>query len=187
MTIETIIDAIHVLPGASRQLLMERVQEIEYRKEYLLIEANKIDPSLYFIKNGMVRAFSDTEKNEITFWFGKEGDPVLSMKSYIAGAPGYENIELIENTQLYKIEAQELYKLYKEDIHIANWGRKLAERELLKTEERLISREFKTALERYEDLIENNPYLVQRVPLGYLASYLGITQSSLSRIRAVYS
>ena len=68
-------------------------------------------------------------------------------------------------------------------IHIANWGRKLAEKELLKIESRIISSEMMSAKERYDELIKNSPSLIQRVPLKHIASYLGITQVSLSRIR----
>ncbi|MEG2100855.1 MAG: Crp/Fnr family transcriptional regulator, partial [Flavobacterium sp.] len=77
-----------------------------------------------------------------------------------------------------------LQKLFEIDIHIANWGRKFAEKELIKTEERLISHQFSNATERYLELLQNNPQLIQRVQLGYIASYLGISQVSLSRIRA---
>lgn len=106
------------------------------------------------------------------------------MKSYVANQKGYEDIELLEDCQLYELKTKDLQALFEKDIHIANWGRKFAEQELVKTEERLISRQFKTATERYKDLLKNHPDLIQRVQLGHIASYLGITQVSLSRIRA---
>jgi len=74
--------------------------------------------------------------------------------------------------------------LYNSDIQVANWGRKFAEQELVKIEERFISRQCKTAVERYRELIGNDPDLLQRVQLIHIASYLGITPVSLSRIRA---
>jgi len=85
---------------------------------------------------------------------------------------------------LFKLNAAKLQELLKEDIHIANWARRFAELELIKTEERFIARQFKTAKERYEDLVKNHPELLMRIQLGHIASYLGITQVSLSRIRA---
>ena len=106
------------------------------------------------------------------------------MKSYVEDRPGYESIELLEDCDLYILETESLRKLFNEDIHIANWGRKFAERELVKTEELIISRQFKTSLERYKDLMTNKSDLLKRVQLGHIASYLGITQVSLSRIRA---
>ncbi len=113
-----------------------------------------------------------------------EGDPLISLRSYIQGTPGYENIELLETSELYRLRIADLRQLYASDIHLANWGRKLGEQELIKTEERLMSRQFKNAAERYEELLKNQPNLLQRVQLGHIASYLGISQVTLSRIRA---
>lgn len=106
------------------------------------------------------------------------------MKSYIANQKGYENVELLEDCLVYKLNTQDIRKLYTENIEIANWGIKFAENELLKAEDRLLTRQFGTATNRYEILLKNYPNLLQRVQLGYIASYLGITQVSLSRIRA---
>ena len=97
---------------------------------------------------------------------------------------GYESMELMEESELYLLKRKDLQELFKEDIHIANWGRKFAESEFMQTEERLISLLFTNASERYMKLIRNNPELLQRMPLECLASYLGITPVSLSRIRA---
>ncbi len=142
------------------------------------------EPFLYFIKKGIVRAFVPDISGEKTFWFGIEGEVVLSMRSYVYGKPSYENIELLEPCELYRISIPALQQMYEEDNALANWGRKLAEQELIKVEERLISAQTKNATERYRQLMDNTPHLLQRVPLGYIASYLGITQASLSRIRA---
>ena len=77
-------------------------------------------------------------------------------------------MELMENSVLYLLKRKDLHELFKEDIHIANWGRKFAESEFLQTEERLISLLFTTASERYMKLIQNNPELLQRIPLSVL-------------------
>lgn len=184
MNFETIIDSISPIPQSSKTLLYNYMQEVQFLKGHVLLKADKVESKIYFIKKGMVRAYATTEDNEITFWFGMEGDTIISMKSYVESKKGYENIILIEDCQLYELNMADLQKLFIEDIHIANWGRKFAERELIKTEERLISRQFRTASERYQELLENHPNLIQRVALGHIASYLGITQVSLSRIRA---
>ncbi|RXK83130.1 Crp/Fnr family transcriptional regulator [Filimonas effusa] len=184
MHINEIIQAIYPLPQAAAGLLKEHIMEVSFPKGHILFRQDKIENTLYFIKKGIVRAYARQEDNDITFWFGKEGDPVLSMKSYVERTKGYENVELLEDAELYQLKANELETLYLKDIHIANWGRKLAEKELVKTEERLISRQFKTASERYSELMRYSPHLLQRVQLGHIASYLGITQVSLSRIRA---
>lgn len=184
MEIDLILDGIYPLPVTSRAALVAAMQEVSYPKGYILLRAQKVETSVYFIKKGMVRAYQNAAESEITFWFGQEGDPVMSMRSYIENKSGYEDVELLENTVLYQISSQKLHTLFNEDLHIANWGRKLAERELIKTEERLIAMQFQTAMQRYKNLLEQQPGLLNRVCLGHIASYLGITQVSLSRIRA---
>ncbi|MCW3162218.1 Crp/Fnr family transcriptional regulator [Chryseobacterium oryctis] len=184
MNIDQIIDNIYTLPENSKNELKKHITEVFHPKGFCLMEADKVIPHIYFIKKGIVRAYASRDGNDITFWFGNEGETVVSMKSYVENKPGYENIELLEDCELYKLETNNLRKLFNEDIHIANWGRKFAERELVKTEELIISRQFKTSLDRYKDLMKDKPSLLRRVQLGHIASYLGITQVSLSRIRA---
>lgn len=184
MDISNIIDGIFVLPEKSLAALLENIVEISLPKSAVLLEAGKIELNIYFIKKGIVRAYVQNDGCETTFWFGKEGETVISMRSYVEGKKGYENIELLEDCELYELQTEKLQELFTTDIDIANWGRKFAEQELIKTEERLIARQFKTATERYRELITNTPELILRIQLGHIASYLGITQVSLSRIRA---
>ncbi|OJV52888.1 MAG: cyclic nucleotide-binding protein [Bacteroidetes bacterium 43-16] len=184
MLIEQIIDSVLPLPASSKATLTGHIKEVSFKKGHLIIKANKIDQNIYFIKKGLVRAFADIGESEVTFWIGKEGATIISMRSYVEHKEGYEHIELLEDCELYQLEGTILQELFLADIHIANWGRKFAELELIHTEERLISRQFKTATERYKDLLQNNPDFLQRVQLNVIASYLGITQVSLSRIRA---
>jgi CRP-like cAMP-binding protein len=184
MNLDEILDTIYPLPPASRQLIAGNIKEVHYSRGHILLRADKVEHKIYFIKKGIARGYAYQEENEITFWFGKEGDAVVSMKSYVGNQKGYEDIELLEDCALYELKTASLQALYNEDIAIANWGRKFAEKELIKAEERLIALQFKTATERYRSLLEDSPDLIRRVQLGYIASYLGITQVSLSRIRA---
>lgn len=184
MKIDEILNKVYQLPDQSKLKVVEYIDEVNYKKGERLFQADKIVKEIFFIKKGIVRAYTKTDNNDITFWFGKEGDTIISMRSYVADQKGYEDIELLEDSEFYKIDISYLRQLFNDDIHIANWGRKFAEQELIKTEERLISRQFKTAKDRYKELLENNPNLIKRVQLGHIASYLGITQVSLSRIRA---
>ncbi|SJZ63297.1 Crp/Fnr family transcriptional regulator [Sediminibacterium ginsengisoli] len=181
--LDEILDTRQVLSEASKLAFAACTEEIQLARGTILLRAGRVETSIYFIKQGIVRAYAPGDP-EITFWFGQEGDPVISMRSYVEQLPGYENIELLEDCTLYALKTASLQKLFQSDIAIANWGRKFAELELIRTEERLISRQFRTATERYKELMENNPGLIQRVSLGHIASYLGITQVSLSRIRA---
>lgn len=184
MSLYQILDFIYPLPESSKEKLKTCVREVSFRKGHIILKADKVEKNLYFIKKGIARGYSYVEGNEVTFWFGKEGDAIISMRSYVDNQRSYENIELLEDADLYEINGNCLQNLYKEDIHLANWGRKFSEKEIIKTEERLISLQFLTATERYHEILNKNPDLINRVQLGYIASYLGITQVSLSRIRA---
>lgn len=179
-----ILNSVHPLPVSALETLSAACSMVHKTKGEMLFRAERLESYIYFIQQGIVRAFCDQEAHEVTFWFGQEGAVVLSYNSYIHNRPGYEFVELLENTILYRLSCDTLQELFTKDIHIANWGRKMAEKELVKTEERLISRQFRTASERYAELLQQNPELLQRVQLGHIASYLGINQVTLSRIRA---
>lgn len=184
MNIEQILDNIYPISALSQLALKENITEVNFPKHHIVIHADKVEKNIYFIKKGIARTFFNIDDNEITFSFGKEGDTIASLKSYISNEKGYENIELLEDCELYRLNTEKLQMLFNENIEIANWGRKFAEKELIKSEERLISRQLGNATERYKELLKNYSNLLQRVQLGYIASYLGITQVSLSRIRS---
>lgn len=184
MEFEEIVAKLFALPEDAKAVLQSHARLASYPKGLLLLRADRVENHIYFIKKGVVRAYADHDEGQVTFWFGTEGDPVLSMKSYIAGEKSYENIELLEDCELYELSISKLKSLYNSDVNLANWGRKLAEHELVKTEERLISMQFKSGQVRYADLLAHRPELLRRVQLGYIASYLGMSQVSLSRIRA---
>jgi len=178
------IKSIYPLQQKSLKLLTNEMHRIERQKNTVLIDAGQTGRTIYFIQKGIARAYCDGKESQITFWFGLEGDFVFSYNSYINGLPCYESIELLENSVLYELKDEVLQKLFRENIDLANWGRKLAELELIKLEERYIARLFKSASECYGELLSNSPTLIQRIQLGYIASYLGVTQVTLSRIRA---
>lgn len=78
------------------------MEEVAYAKGTRILRAGKTERNLFFIKKGIVRAFVSTQGREITFWLGAEGTPVVSMKSYVSGLPGYESVECIEDTVLLR-------------------------------------------------------------------------------------
>ena len=184
MDIEEIINLRYAMPDASLDRLRQCLTEVSYPKGFRVLEIGKVEKDIFFIKKGIVRAYTLVDGKEITFWVGKEGATIVSMKGYVNDEPGYETMELMEDSVLYVLKRKKLKELFSEDLHIANWGRRYAEMELLAIEERLISMLSAIASERYKELLEKEPDLLQRLPLGSIASYLGITQASLSRIRA---
>lgn len=183
MEFNKILSQIMPLPDAAIQTLESIASFITLPKHHQLIKSTRKDNSIYFIRKGLVRAYTQTDDDDVTFWFGTEGDCIIPMYGYIHAHNSYEEIVLLEDSELYKLDGDKLQALYKENLTICNWGRKLAEHELIKTEERLIARQTKSAKESYTNLMIHYPQFLQRIPLQYIASYLGITQVSLSRIR----
>ena len=138
MDIRTIISRIHSLPESSLEKLEESLTRVDRPKGFRLTETGKVESNVFFLSEGIARAYLPVDGKEVTFWIGAEGSTLMSMKSFVNDEKGYETIELMEDSVLYMLERGQLYRLFEEDIHIANWGRKFAEKELLKTEERLI-------------------------------------------------
>ena len=173
MDIKEIINLRYAMPDASLDKLRQCLTEVSYPKGFRVLESGKVEKDIFFIKKGIVRAYTSVDGKDITFWVGKEGATLVSMKGYVNDEPGYETMELMEDSVLYVLERKKLKE-----------GRRYAEMELLATEERLISMLSAIASERYKELLEKEPDLLQRLPLGSIATYLGVTQASLSRIRA---
>ena len=184
MDIKDIINQKYAMPDASLDKLQPCLTQVSYPKGFRVLKCGKVEKDIFFIKQGIVRAYTPVDGNEITFWVGKEGATLVSMKGYVNDEPGYETMELLEDSVLYVLKRKKLKELFSEDLHIANWGRRYAAMELLATEERLISMLSAIASERYKELLAKEPDLLQRLPLGSIATYLGVTQASLSRIRA---
>lgn len=184
MELTEILTRIYPLPPESLNRIIERVKKVEIKKGTLLAEADKVCRDVFFVAEGIVRAYCYAKGRDITFWIGEEGTVAVSMQSYINGTPGYESIVTVEDCLLYRISVEELQQLYQSDIHIANWGRVFAEKEILRAEKSLIPQLFTTGSERYKQLLREYPRLLNRVPLENLASYLGMTPVSISRIRS---
>src|SRR5688572_19397839 len=111
MDINQIIDNIYSIPETARKKLKENIVKVSLPKGYLLLKAEKVETSVYFIKKGIARAYTFQDDNEITFWLGKEGDTIISMRSYVENKKGYENIELLEECDLYELKTTNLQKL----------------------------------------------------------------------------
>jgi CRP-like cAMP-binding protein len=177
------IQGYYQLSNEALHILSDSFEEVTFTKGDFLLQANQVCRHLYFIKNGAVRGYYILEDKEITHWFGFENDFVTSFHSFITGQPSVENIQLMEGSILWKISKEKLNSLYNNHHEIERLVRIAYEKYYIRLEERFVNAQFKTAAERYESLIQQSPHIIERVPLGYIASYLGISQETLSRIR----
>ena len=150
--------------------------------DFLLKEGQKVS-NLFVIEKGLVRSFYNSNEREINVWFGFENVTLGSVMPLFFNQPSIENIQFLEDTTLYYISSNDLNELYKTSLEMNIIGRKMAEEYCKILEERSFSLQIHSALQRYNDLLKNQPETVQRISLGHIASYLGISQETLSRIR----
>jgi len=155
----------------------------ELKKGHLLLKEGRIAPRLYFIIRGSARTFYYHEGKDITSWIYREKQLVTSWGSYYSRSPAHENMELIEDSSVCSILFEDLQKLYVQYPKIQEFGRIIAEEQIIFLDFFYKGFFFITAKEKYELLLSTFPDVTQRVNLGYIASYLGISQETLSRIR----
>lgn len=170
---------------ATIEKLTSCLKPIELSKRTILIEPNRKNDNLYFIEKGIARSYNLIDGKEVTSWFSKEGGLTYSTNSFYGKTEGYENetIQILEDSLLYYIPIVELEKLCIEHSDIANWLRILHQKAFVEMERRLIYRLYMSAEERYKDFSEKNSDLFQRVNLGYIASYLGMSHVTLCALR----
>ena len=138
---------------------------------------------MYFLEQGALRGYYTLEEKEITYWFAFEQDFVTSFHSFITGEPAVENIQLLEGSVLWSISKDNLKQLLDQYHELERLLRIAYEKYYIRLEERFVNAQFKTATERYQTLLKQTPHIIERASLGHIASYLGISQETLSRIR----
>lgn len=173
----------HPISPEARQALEACLTESVHAKNDLLIAKGQVCRRLYFVEKGCLRGFYHLEGKEITHWFGFEHDFVTSFHSFTTGTPAVENIQLMEGGVLWSVSREDLLRLLDAHHELERLVRIAYEKYYLRLEERYVNAQFRTAAERYEQLLEQAPYILERAPLGYVASYLGISQETLSRVR----
>lgn len=178
------ISKYHPLSAAAKDALENCFEKAVLDKNELLLREGSICRHLYFLEQGAARGFYILDGKEITHWFGFENDFVTSFHSFITGQAAVENIQLIENSTLWRIAKPDLEALYNSYHEIERLVRIVYEKYYIRLEERYVNAQFKSAKERYEQLLEQSPHILERVSLGSIASYLGISQETLSRIRS---
>jgi len=158
-------------------------QVVLAKNEHLLTEG-KICRHLYFLEQGALRGYYNLEGKEVTHWFAFAPDFVTSFHSFITQQPAVESIQLLEGSVLWSISKEAATRLMNQHHEIERLVRIAYEKFYIRLEERFVNAQFKTAAERYQQLMDQTPHILERVSLGYIASYLGISQETLSRIRS---
>ncbi|ANH82769.1 hypothetical protein A8C56_18880 [Niabella ginsenosidivorans] len=172
------------LSAQSRQELAAHLRKQVLPKGYTLVKPDTVCNFTYFIDSGLTRTYYLKDGKAITDWISDEYTFACSIISFITRKPDRRGIELLEDAVLYALHYNDLDKLCNSYHDIETLFRKLVSAGLIQLQQKFDDLHFATALERYRVLMQTNPSFIQRVPLGMIASYLGITQETLSRIRS---
>ena len=156
----------------------------EFPKGHILLNPYAICSHLYFIEKGLTRTFYLKNGKDITDWITTENNFAVSLISFINRVPDRRTIELLEPSILYSIGYHDLEALCTLHHDIEHFVRQLVSCGLVQLQRKFDEIHFSTAKQRYEKLMKTNPTIIQRVPLGMVATFLGITQETLSRIRS---
>jgi CRP-like cAMP-binding protein len=158
--------------------------KIKFSKNDIIISSGKTCNEYYLVEEGILRSFvMNYNGDEITTDFFIEGDVLIDVSSLFQRIPAIENIQALTNSTLWKIEYPAFQELFHNMEGFREWGRAWMSSQLLISKQRSIGMITLTATERYLNLIHEKPEIIQQVPLKHIATYLGITDTSLSRIR----
>ena len=155
----------------------------EYKKNEFILKAGKVSNYTSWIVKGLVRSYYIKDIEDITTKFLWDGAPITSVYSYYSRKPGNENIVALEDTTLASLHYDHMQYLYKTYPAFNVIGRVITEQYLYMLEIEVYNLRKQKAEDRYQFIVKHFPHLMQRVPLKYLATYLGINLETLSRIR----
>jgi CRP-like cAMP-binding protein len=148
-----------------------------------LVSCDKRTDELFFLLKGCIRKYYTKDGEQITIYIMTENNFIGAIDSFITGTKSIETIECLESCELLILKRTDLDQLYKKISLMNEFVRKILEQTLIQFHQALSSFILDNPKERYTKLLTQNPEILQRVPQHMLATYLGITATSLSRIR----
>jgi CRP-like cAMP-binding protein len=153
------------------------------KKQFIVVEGH-VCTYLTFVSKGLLKSYhSDDKGNEHINQFSPEGWWTSDMSSFFSGGISFYSIDALEDSEVLIITREDFENLTIEVPVMDRYFRLLFQNSLITKERRLISSHTHTAEEKYRHLVENNPDLMKRIPQNLLASYLGLSPETLSRLK----
>lgn len=168
-------------------LLLENATLKNYKKGEQVLPFGSICNHFYFVTKGAIRNYYIKEGRDVTEWIALDGSFCFSIISFFNEIPTTLATEALEDTELILIPKASFFQHSKSNLEIAELFRLFITGSLILSQYRMESIQFESAKQRYNHLIKTSPEILKRVPLMYIASYLGISIETLSRIRGQLS
>ncbi|MGV8994561.1 MAG: Crp/Fnr family transcriptional regulator [Flavobacterium sp.] len=166
------------------RLICDAHQHVEFQKGDYFLEKGKIANEYFIIEIGLVRAFTHNYKGEeITTDFIGENEIVIEVSSLFTRIPAQESLQALTNGVAWKIDFNIFQELYHKSAGFSEWGRAWMSNQLFGIKQRNIDMISVSASDRYLKLLKEKPQIIQQASLKHIASFLGVTDTSLSRIR----
>lgn len=185
--IQEYLDRLHSLSSLSeetRQQLLDYISIRKVNKGDFILKRGEVCRHIYFVDRGIARIFYYKNGRDITEWFASQNEFLFSIKSYFKESPSNLAIEALEDSEIILLSKACQQELIKSNLEVANLMIEAFSFSLILSQERMETIQFETAKERYLNLLKDKPEIIQKAPLQHIASFLGITQETLSRIRS---
>jgi len=177
------LDHFYPLSEGIKNYFKKHSYSCSFRKGKLLLKAGEICEHIYFIKKGVVRGFIKEGKKDITTWITAENEVVSSISALDERTPAMENMQAIENCELFALTYSDFQDLYVKFPEFNIVARKVLQKYYQDAEGRAFIARLSNAENKYRLFIRRYGHLANRIPLKYIASFLGITLETLSRVR----
>ncbi|HKK61564.1 MAG TPA: Crp/Fnr family transcriptional regulator [Bacteroidales bacterium] len=162
---------------------MPLFKRMSLKRNKFFIREYQLSSRIAFVGSGILRSFYSIQDKETTTFFLVPGSIAVALRSFVKKLPAFENIQAVVDSELLYITRDDLYSLYKESWKWQQVGRRIIEESYIEMEMRSITLQSQSASERYKNFSEEYKNILKSVPLHYVASYLGVSPETLSRIR----
>ncbi|MBI1342361.1 MAG: cyclic nucleotide-binding domain-containing protein [Terrimonas sp.] len=167
-------------------VFVESWKQWDLPRDHLLLREKAVSEHIYFLEKGAIRIFYHKNDKEVTEWIAMDEQFFLSITSFFERQPSRLIIQTIEPSVIWGIHYSDLMQLAAQYHPVETLFRKMMTGSLILSQQRMDSIQFESAQQRYDHLLEKNPAIIQRIPLSYIASFLGVTLETLSRIRSAH-
>lgn len=171
------------LDERTRAVVKLAVTVADVKRKDILHAAGSVCRKFHFVESGILRVFYYKDEKEVTAWFAFKGMTASCIDSLFTGAETSYYIDVVEDATIHTIHYDIIERSFADYPLLERLGRLMVTENYLLLDQRMRMIVFHSAEERYNNLLRAEPLALQKIPLNYLASYLNVTQETLSRIR----